>query len=345
MSETRRLVVETEPYNAEVPLPEVACAPGEGALFVRSHFSIPALDASTHRMEVAGAVDRPRTWSIAELRSRPVLRLAVTLECAGNGRSLVEPKPPGTPWRLGATGSAVFEGVPLAALLDESGVGADAVEVLAAGADQGKVASGSTVSFERSLPIAVARHPGILVAHTMNGSPLAPEHGAPVRLVVPGWYGVASVKWLARLEVLRAPFTGWFQRSTYVYDGEAGLPEGTPVGPMRVRALITSPTEGAALSPGTVSVRGAAWSGGGPVVAVALSADEGASWSPMQLDGDEGPWVRRLWRGTWTPPGPGTYTLLARATDAAGASQPLRPVWNRLGYGNNAVHRVRVTVV
>jgi DMSO/TMAO reductase YedYZ molybdopterin-dependent catalytic subunit len=290
-------------------------------------------------------VERPRTWSVAELRSRPVFRVAVTLECAGNGRSLVEPKPPGTPWRLGATGSAVFEGAPLAELLGESGIAGDAVEVLAAGADRGKVASGNVVSFERSLPLAVARHPGILVAHTMNGAPLAPEHGAPVRLVVPGWYGVASVKWLTRLEVLRAPFTGWFQRSTYVYDGEAGLPQGTPVGPMRVRALITSPGEGTELPRGPVTVRGAAWSGSGPVVAVVLSADEGVSWSPMQLQPEEGPWLRRLWWGTWTPPGPGTYTLLARATDAAGATQPLAPVWNRLGYGNNAVHRVRVTVV
>ncbi|HET9299737.1 MAG TPA: sulfite oxidase [Candidatus Polarisedimenticolaceae bacterium] len=345
MSDPRRLVVETEPYNAEVPLPEVACAPGEGALFVRSHFPMPDLEASTHQLEVGGAVARPRAWSVVELRSRAAFRVAVTLECAGNGRSLVEPKPPGTPWRLGATGSAVFEGVPLAMLLDESGIAGDAVEVLAAGADRGKVASGSTVSFERSLPLSVARHPEILVAHTMNGAPLAPEHGAPVRLVVPGWYGVASVKWLARLEVLRAPFTGWFQRNTYVYDGEAGLPEGTPVGPMRVRALITTPSEGMELPRGPVTVQGAAWSGGGPVVAVELSADEGASWSPMQLDGEEGPWVRRLWRGTWAPPGPGTYSLLARATDAAGATQPLTPVWNRLGYGNNAVHRVRVTVV
>jgi DMSO/TMAO reductase YedYZ molybdopterin-dependent catalytic subunit len=344
MSDRRRLVVETEPFNAEVPLPQVTCAPGEGALFVRSHFPMPDLDATTHLVQVGGAVERPRAWSLADLRSRPSSHLAVTLECAGNGRSMVEPKPPGTPWRLGATGSAWFEGVPLEALLDESGPAGDAVEVLAAGADRGEVASGSIVSFERSLPLAAVRRGEVLVAHTMNGAPLAPEHGAPVRLVVPGWYGVASVKWLVRLEVLRAPFTGWFQRSTYVYDGEAGLPQGTPVGPMRVRALITSPGEGMALPCGPVTVSGAAWSGGGAVVAVALSSDAGASWSPMQLDAEEGPWLRRLWRGTWTPPGPGTYTLLARATDAGGATQPLTPVWNRLGYGNNAVHRVRVSI-
>ncbi|HEX5041313.1 MAG TPA: sulfite oxidase [Candidatus Polarisedimenticolaceae bacterium] len=345
MSDPRRLVLETEPFNAEVPLTEVARAPGEGALFVRSHFPMPDLDDTSHVVHVRGAVARPRAWSLADLRSRPSSRLAVTLECAGNGRSLVEPKPPGTPWKLGATGSAVFEGVFLQELLDESGPAHDAVEVLATGADRGKVASGSVVFFERSLPLAALRRSEVLVAHTMNGVPLAPEHGAPVRLVVPGWYGVASVKWLTHLEVLRAPFTGWFQRSTYVYDGEAGLPRGTPVGPMRVRALITSPGEGAALPHGPVTVSGAAWSGSGPVVAVALSADEGASWSPVQLDAEDGPWLRRLWRGTWTPPAPGTYTLLARATDGTGATQPLTPVWNRLGYGNNAVHRVGVTVL
>ena len=340
----RRMVVEHEPYNAEVPLAEVACTAGEGTLFVRSHFPIPDLRGGGHVLELSGAVERPRAWSVADLRSRPASRVAVTLECAGNGRSLVEPRPPGTPWRLGATGSAVFEGVPLSELLDESGVRGDALEVLATGADHGKVASGDVVSFQRSLPVDLARRAGVLVAHTMNGVPLAPEHGAPVRLVVPGWYGVASVKWLQRLEVLREPVTGWFQRRTYVYDGEAGLPDGTPVGPMRVRALITFPLEGASLPRGAVAVRGAAWSGSGPVRSVALSVDEGASWVEMQLDPTEGPWLRRLWRGTWTPPGPGTYTLMARATDAAGASQPLTPVWNRLGYGNNAVQRVRVLV-
>jgi len=344
MSDPRRLVVEVEPYNAEVPLSEVARAPGEGALFVRSHFAIPDLDGATHVLALAGAVERPREFALADLRARPSTSLAVTLECAGNGRSLVDPKPPGTPWRLGATGSALFEGVPLADLLHEAGLSHDAVELLAVGADRGKVASGNTISFERSLPVAVARSAGVLVAHTMNGAPLAPEHGAPLRLVVPGWYGVASVKWLQRLEALRAPFTGWFQRTTYVYDGEAGVPDGTPVGAMRVRALLTSPQDGAVLRAGPVAVEGAAWSGSGPVVAVALSADEGATWTEIELEPLPGPWVRRRFRGTWAPPGPGPHTLLARATDATGATQPLNPVWNRLGYGNNAVHRVHVVV-
>ena len=263
MTEARRVVVQQEPYNAEVPLPQAACAPGEAALFVRSHFAVPALDAGAHRLQVDGALDRPLSLSVSGLARWPRREVAVTLECAGNGRSLVTPRPPGMPWGLGAAGSAVFEGVSLADILEAAGPSSGAMEVLACGADAGQVASGRTVAYERSLPLAVALRQDVLVAHAMNGAPLSPEHGYPMRLVVPGWYGVASVKWLARLEVRRTPFTGWFQTDTYVYDGEAGLPDGTPVGPMRVRALITSPGKDDVLARGAVLVRGVAWSGSG----------------------------------------------------------------------------------
>ena len=344
MSASRRRVVEEVPFNAEVPLSEVACAPGEGAVFVRSHFDLPVLSQAEHRVEVAGAVVRPAAYRLDDLRRWPGRSVELTLECAGNGRSLMRPQPRGTAWGLGAAGNAIFEGVALQDLLEEAGVEAGALEVLAAGADAGTVASGARVAFERSLPLAVALRGDVLLAHTLNGAPLPREHGFPLRLVVPGWYGVASVKWLTRLSVLRTPFAGWFQKDTYVYDGESGVPDGTPVRAMRVRALITSPEEGAVLRDGAVAVEGAAWSGSGPVVAVALSADEGVSWTDLELEPARGPWLRRRFRGTWIPPGPGSYTLLARATDATGATQPLDAVWNRLGYGNNAVHRVQVVV-
>jgi DMSO/TMAO reductase YedYZ molybdopterin-dependent catalytic subunit len=344
MSDPRHLVVERQPYNAEVPLAELEREPGEGALFVRTHFGVPSLRAEDHRLQVVGAVERPLMLGLAELRRWPARRVEVTLECAGNGRSLVEPRPPGTPWGLGAAGTAVFEGVALADVLREAGVAAGAVEVLAVGRDAGTVASGSTVRFERSLPLAVALGPDVLLARAMNAAPLAPEHGHPLRLVVPGWYGVASVKWLDRIELLRQPFTGWFQRDTYVYQGQSGVADGSPVGAMRLRSLLTFPAEGATLPVAPVVLRGVAWSGTGSVVSVAWSADDGASWDEGTLEPARGSWLPRRWRATWTPPAPGAHTLLCRARDEGGAEQPLRPAWNRLGYGNNAAHRVRVSV-
>lgn len=313
-------------------------------MFVRTHFEVPAIEERDHRLRVEGAVRRPLDLALADLRRWRSHRVEVTLECAGNGRSLITPPPAGTPWGLGAIGNAVFEGVALGDVLEDAGLGGGALEVLASGADAGKVASGTPVPFERSLPLAVALEPGVLLAREMNGAPLRPEHGHPLRLVVPGWYGVASVKWLSRLAVLTEPFAGWFQRSAYVYDGEPGLPDGTPVGPMRVRSLLTSPEDGAVIPAGPVGVRGAAWSGAGAIVAVELSADEGASWTAMELASTPPTGLRQLWHGRWTPPGRGRYTLLTRATDASGAVQPLQASWNRLGYGNNAVQRVRVTV-
>jgi DMSO/TMAO reductase YedYZ molybdopterin-dependent catalytic subunit len=161
------------------------------------------------------------------LRSLPRRKLTVTLECAGNGRTLLTPAVKGAPWRLGAVATAEFEGVPLHEVLDRAHAGAGAREILFTGADSGSVPDGRTVTFERSLPIDVARDPDVLLAWEMNGAPLDPHHGAPVRLVVPGWYGVASVKWLVGIRALAAPYTGYFQSENYVYRESATLPDGT----------------------------------------------------------------------------------------------------------------------
>jgi DMSO/TMAO reductase YedYZ molybdopterin-dependent catalytic subunit len=271
--------------------------------------------------------------------------LAVTLECAGNGRSLLRPAVPGAPWRLGAAGTAEFEGVALADVLDRATPHGGAIEVVFRGADEGEVQGGRLVRFERSLPIDVARHPDTLLAWAMNGEALAPEHGAPVRLIVPGWYAVASVKWLVGIDVRTEPFYGWFQGDNYVYRGSSLYAENEPVSRMRVRAVIARPADGATIPRGRVAIAGSAWSGDGAIARVELSLDGGASWSDAQLGLPLSPHASAPWQAEVPVDDVGAVEILARATDAAGNRQPLEAPWNRLGYGNNAVHAVRLTVV
>jgi sulfane dehydrogenase subunit SoxC len=340
-----RLPIEREPLsdrplNAATPLPALA-APHTppGLFYVRSHYDPPAAGSGSWRLRLGGAVERARTFELAELGSMPRVRRTVTLECAGNGRRRMQPVPPGTPWDLGAVSTAEFGGVPLHSLLLPSGVAADAVEVLFRGED----GAPGEPPYERSLPLAVALQPDVLVATEMNGEPLPEEHGHPVRLVVPGWYAMASVKWLAAIEVRTEPFHGHFQTADYVYLEEDGIREGTPVTRMRVRSVIASPAADRVLEPGRMEVRGTAWSGDAAVVRVDVSTDGGAAWAPAQLEPPTEPFAAQPWRLDWTAT-PGAHTLIARAADAAGNVQPLDPRWNRLGYGNNVCHRVPVTV-
>jgi DMSO/TMAO reductase YedYZ molybdopterin-dependent catalytic subunit len=286
--------------------------------FVRSHFPIPA---TADTLEVRGALATPMRIGCDELRGLATRTLPVTLECAGNGRARMAPLPPGEPFKRGAVSTAVWTGVPLRLLLERAALRDDVVEILAVGAD----------SFERALPIAAALDPDVLVAVEMNGAPIPPSHGGPARLVVPGWYGMASVKWLHALLALPRPFAGRFQTDFYVYDDE-------PVTTMRVNSLIVAPSEDAVLAPGRLDVWGWAWSGDAPIDCVAVSFDAGP-WRPAQLARAIGPraWIR--WEGL-IDAGRGRHTLRARAHDRAGHVQPEAPPHNRLGYGNNGVATV-----
>lgn len=332
----RPLPLPGDPLNAETPLPLLleARTPTEG-FFVRCNFDPPTLEPEGAALAIEGAVDHPLAVLVSELRRRPALALGVTLECAGNGRTLATPIPPGTAWGLGAVGVADFEGPPLAPLLRDAGLRPDAVEVLFEAAD----------GFQRSLPLAEALRDDVLLAWRMNGEPLTPVHGAPLRLVVPGWYGMASVKWLRRIEVLRAPFRGPFQTEKYVFLDEAGTPDGEPVRRIRVRSLMLEPAVGSRLPAGrAVELRGVAWSGTAPVRAVEVTVDGGATWAPAALVPAESPYAPLAWSFPWTPVGPGPRVLGSRAVDATGAAQPPEPRWNRQGYGNNGVQWVSVTV-
>ena len=344
------VVVNTRPPNAESPAAALAHAvTPSAAVYLRTNFGVPDAGAVGGHLDVGGAVERPLRMAWDELRALPQRTVTVTMECAGNDRLAVRPLPDGEPWHTGAVSTVEWTGVPLADLLGMAGVRDDAVEVLAAGADAGPRAdSGSAdpVRFARSLPRGDALAPDTLVALAMNGAPLPSAHGAPARLVVPGWYGMASVKWLTRLDALLAPYDGYFQRRRYVYDDGSGDPAGVrPVGRMRVKSAVVAPADGGRVPRGDVRVWGWAWSGHGAITEVAVSHAAGGAWRPARLEPGASPHAWTRWEATVRLDAPGRAVLRSRARDASGAVQPEVPPWNRLGYGNNAVRAVVVDVV
>ena len=345
---SRALVVHrVEPLNCEM---SVAGLVGGVVVpvdhfYVRSHFSTPTLDPATWRLEVGGLVERPQRLGLRDLRSMPSYTLTATLECAGNGRSQFEPTVAGEPWECGAVSTAEWTGVPLTEVLDRAGPLGTAVEVVFRGADGGAVEGhDAPIRFERSLALAAARRPEVLLAYAMNGEPLAPHHGRPVRLIVPDRYAVASVKWLTEIVVVDQPFTGFFQSDRYVYewDRDGGVVR-EPVGPQQVRALIVEPVPESRVEPGEVMVRGVAWSGAGAVTRVDVRVDDGP-WLPARLIGEPRRHSWRWWERVVVLAGGAPVTLRARATDATGRTQPDRAPWNRLGYGNNSIQAVVVPV-
>ena len=336
MAEPDDLVYLTrEPLNAEVRLERVrGLITPAGQHYVRDHFPIPA--PPTH-LKIGGAVEDASRLTLDELNAMPSRSLVVTLECAGNGRRFLQPPAPGEQWGLGAVGTAEWTGVPLRAILERARPRRGAVEVLFAGADRGVPAGlEKTILFERSLPLADALSEDVILAYAMNGSPLPAEHGAPLRLVVPRWYGVASVKWLAEIRVITAPFDGFFQKDRYVIDGR-------PLRTIAPRAVIIEPADGARVPRATLVVRGRAWSGRAPIDSVEVSSDNGYSWHPATL-GPASPFAWREWTATIEPGERDELTILAYAGTAEGEGQPTKPVRNSLGYANNAARPITLRV-
>lgn len=313
--------------------------------YVRSHFPTPVGLEDGYRLTVSGLVGEPIQMTVAELRQFPQRELNVTLECAGNGRTALDPKAPGTPWGFDAAGVATWSGVAVRDVLDRAAFDAQALHLLAIGADSGD-ADGSVIPYSRSIPLSQALHPDTLLALDMDGRPLTTEHGAPVRLIVPGFYAMASVKWVVELSVRQSEFHGWFHEERYCYVEDSLAEEGAPVTEMRVRSLIASPTEDQTVTRGeTITITGSAWSAQEGVAEVSISTDGGQSWGQATLADPQGRYASRGWTFEWTPDTPGSHEIVSRATDGHGRSQPLTQRWNRLGYGNNIVHRTTVTVV
>ena len=319
-----------------------------GLHYLLTHYDVPAVDPGTWQLEIGGAVAEPLRLSLAGLQARPLTRVTVTMECAGNGRAFLEPRPLSQPWLHEAIGTAEWAGIPLTALLDEAGVAADAVEVVFHGLDRG-VENGVEQTYERSLALDEARRPEVLVAVEMNGQPLLPQHGAPARLVVPGWYGMANVKWLSAISVVREPFAGYQQSWSYRSRQDPSEP-GVPLSRIAPHALMLPPgipdfyTRDRVVAPGPSRLTGRVWSGGLPIDGVDVSIDGGQTWLDATLaPADLGPWAWRSWTFDWTPSGPGRHVLSCRARPGASA-EPERPAWNLGGYANPAPQRIVVTV-
>jgi sulfane dehydrogenase subunit SoxC len=318
-----------------------------GLHYLLIHFDIPHVDAETWRLEIGGLVEKPLTLSLADVKARPARTMAVTLECAGNGRALTEPRPLSQPWLEGAVGTAEWTGTPLAPILEEAGLSAEAKEIVFSGLDRG-IQAEVEQAYERSLPVAEAMRDEMLLAYEINGQPLPPQHGFPLRLIVPGWYGMTHVKWLRSIRAIAEPFSGWQQEVAYrVRSSEED--EGEPVTRIKPRSLMVPPgipdflSRDRYVEAGPCRLEGRAWSGRAPISRVELSEDGGETWADATVGAPAGEFAWCGWAYEWSA-SPGEHELCCRATDESGDVQPLAPEWNWDGVCNNAVQRVRVVV-
>ena len=318
-----------------------------GLHYLLIHFDIPAVDTDTWRLQVGGHVERPLTLSLDDLKARPARTLPVTLECAGNGRALLSPRPVSQPWLTEAIGTAEWTGTPLAPILEEAGVSSAGAEVVFTGLDRG-VQGDVEQLYERSLPLAEALRDEMLLAYAVNRVPLPPQHGFPLRLVVPGWYGMTHVKWLQSVTVVDEPFRGWQQAVSYHLKSSEDDP-GRPVTRILPRSLMVPPgipdfmTRTRFVDAGPLTLTGRAWSGWAPIEWVEVSADGGRTWSRAELGEPLSDFAWRGWSYRWQAE-PGEHELCCRAADAAGNEQPEAAEWNFDGFCNNSVQRVHVVV-
>ncbi len=318
-----------------------------GMHYLLNHFDVPYIEhGSAWAITIAGHVRTPIKVSLDDIKRAPQRTLRVTLECAGNGRANMSPRWPSQPWGEGAVGTSEWTGTPLKPFLERAGLTPSCQELVFSGIDRGFDKIEHT--YERSLTPTMALSDDVLLVHAMNGQPLLPQHGFPLRLVVPGWYGMASVKWLDRITAIDHAFQGMQQVGTYQYKSARGAP-GIPVTTMRVKSLMVPPgipdwySRHRVVERGPVTVFGRAWSGAGAAIE-RVDFAAGDVWHQAILD--PAPASRYAWRGwrcAWQAE-PGTHVLRCRATDAAGNMQPLTPPWDAGGFGNNVAHAVEVTV-
>jgi DMSO/TMAO reductase YedYZ molybdopterin-dependent catalytic subunit len=318
-----------------------------GLHYLLTHYDIPVVDPTRWRMEIDGTVENPRTLGLDDLERFPRRTHTVTLECAGNGRARLDPRPVSQPWLFHAVGTARWSGVAVGDLLAEAGPGDDAVEVLFSGLDRG-IEGGVAQTYQRSLTLEEALRPDVIVATTMNDVPLPPQHGAPARLIVPGWYGMTHVKWLSSITLLTEPFDGYQQRHAYRYRTHPD-DSGRPVTRMLPRSLIRPPgipeflSRRRLLEAGSIVLTGRAWSGHGSITRVEVSADGGTTWHDATLGPPPDTNAWHPWQWTWHAT-PGFHSLVSRATDSSGLTQPAAPEWNAGGYEVNAVQVIDVEV-
>jgi DMSO/TMAO reductase YedYZ molybdopterin-dependent catalytic subunit len=321
-----------EPDNFEFPFATLNnfLTPNE-QFYVRTHFDIPHIDSNRWKLRIEGAVRKPVEISYQDLRAMPSVTLTALLECSGNSRVFLKPPQTSIRWELGGVSNAEWTGVRLSDVLSLAGVEDHVVEVILEGADKGEFhepdpKTPGTIPYARSLPIGKARRPEVVLAYRMNAQELPPEHGFPVRAVIPGWYGMASVKWLTRIIATERPFDGYFQTFMYtIWERRHGLPTLIPVSDIAVKAEIARPVAREVISTrSTYRVIGAAWAGESDVTKVEFSADGGRSWDTTRLIDHAVPYTWRFWEYEWrTPTQRSNVTLMARATDSSGRTQPM----------------------
>jgi len=339
-----------EPLNLEMPFETLGGFITPTKLFyVRTHFPIPKIDKNKWRLRIEGEVGKSFEINFDELIKLESRKIPATLECAGNNRSFLEPKVKGVQWRLGGVGNAEWTGVPLSILLDRAGVKSTAREIILEGADRGKLEDPKSppgeMNFARSIPMKKASD--VLLAYKMNDVDLPAENGFPVRAIVPGWYAVASIKWLKRIIVTDKPFNGYYQTLDYSYWRREGeLAELVPLREMQIKAEIARPSEGETVPANSnARVRGTAWTGDGEIMKVEISSDDGATWNEAKLLGESKPNSWRLWEFNWkTPARAGKATLVARATDSNGRTQPIERDPDRGTYMINHLLPIEVEV-
>lgn len=318
------------------------------AFFVRQHLPRPVVKAEGFRLALEGRVEKPRELRLADLERLPQHTVAATLECTGNARGLFRPRVPGIQWMRGAIGNAEWTGPRLSDVLKLAGADLEAPWVTINGADSGVA---RTPDFIRSFPMKKALDPATLLGLKMNGETLPELHGFPLRLIVPGWDGTSWVKWVTNLSIAAEPNNGFFMNPGYRFPKYAVTP-GTPAKPseleviesMPVKSFITSVPDQARIPAKATVLRGIAWAGEERISTVDISTDAGLTWKSARLSKQDLPFAWRLWSADWTPPHPGYFTILSRATDSTGRIQPVVATWNPSGYLYNAIDRVGVTV-
>lgn len=315
------------------------------AFYVRNNGALPPpADWGAWHLRIDGEVERPLDLTLEELRSLGEVTRFLVLECAGNGRSAFSPQANGNQWTHGGVGCAAWTGVPLARVLERAGLRPTARHTAHFGSDE---------ALSRGIPIEKALDPSTLLVWGMNGEALPRVHGGPLRLIVPGWAGSASQKWLTRITLRDREHDGPGMTGLSYKIPTRPISPDEPVDPatfrtleaLPVRAVITHPVDGAILPAGSrsLALRGRAWAGAHLVRLVEVSIDGGATWHPAELEAPRNDYDWQRWSVS-VPVGDSSYEVLARGTDASGATQPFEPAWNPQGYAGNAMHRVAVRV-
>ncbi|MCI0700876.1 MAG: sulfite oxidase [Planctomycetia bacterium] len=338
-----------EPRNLETPLGDLLKG-GTEKFYVRSHFAVPSVDLKTFKLTVEGHVENKLELTLDDLKKMETVTREIVLECAGNGRVFLVPQVKGLQWGHGAVGIAKWTGVRLGAILERAKVKAGAVDVVLLGADKGTIADPATpgaINFDRGIPLAKAKKDETLIVWNMNDEALTAAHGAPLRAIVGGWYGMAAVKWLTRIVVLDRPHNSFWQTfdySIWIRDA-AGLPQLAPVTAIQPKALIISLATGDAVDAGKgIIVSGKAWAGENRVAKVEFSPDGGKSWIGAAIRDEKQDFGWRTWSLVWTPAAKGPAKLLARCIDDKGNTQPDKRDPDRRSYMINHLIPTEVTV-